>query len=139
MKPTGCVSSAIYTDLADEKPARDKAVFASRVGICGFWAAAGLVGCLFLSVLTAWSSATRSLPRPLDTINPNNDPQASLVRLSGVGPARAIAIIAYRNKHRDGRAFCTPADLDAVAGFGPKTVEKMTPWISFDGVDERTQ
>jgi hypothetical protein len=135
MKPAGRVSTDVYAEIADEKTACGEAVFVSRIGSCGFWAMAGFVGCLFLSGLTGWSAVTKSMPPPLATINPNTAPQGSLVRLPGVGPARAIAIIEYRNGYDGERAFCSPADLDAVTGLGPKTVEKMMPWISFDGVE----
>ena len=137
MNPAGRVSTDIDAVSAVEQTADDEAVLSLRVGSCGFWTIAGLVGCLFLSGLMGWQSSTKALAHPLDTINPNTDPKASLVRLPGIGPARAIAIVEYRDKHSaDGPAFRSPADLDAVAGLGPKTVEKMMPWISFGEVSQ---
>jgi len=56
----------------------------------------------------------------------------SLVRLSGVGPATAESIIEYRQDTPDGKeAFTKPADLQSIKGIGPKTVEKIEPWLSF--------
>ncbi|MBM4103960.1 MAG: helix-hairpin-helix domain-containing protein [Planctomycetes bacterium] len=132
MNSTGCVSTDIYAASAVDKTADEESVLVLRIGSCGFWTIAGLVGCLLLSGWTGWHSSAKALAHPLDTINPNTDPKASLVRLPGIGPARAITIIEYRDGHSaDGPAFRSPADLVAVAGLGPKTVEKMMPWISF--------
>jgi competence ComEA-like helix-hairpin-helix protein len=95
--------------------------------------AAALIGCVVFSVWTGWYRAGTETLHPLDTINPNTAPKESLVRLPGVGPARAMAIVDYRRMHSDkGPAFRTPQDLDAIAGLGPKVVERMMPWISFE-------
>lgn len=67
-----------------------------------------------------------------DTVNPNFAPLESLVRLPGVGPATATSIIEYRqNTPDDKRTFTRPQDLQGVKGIGPKTVEKIEPWLSF--------
>lgn len=67
-----------------------------------------------------------------DTVNPNFAPLESLVRLPGVGPATATAIIEYRHgTPKNKEAFTRPADLQGVKGIGPKTVEKIEPWLSF--------
>ncbi len=132
MNSTGRVSTDIYAVSAADKTADGEAILALRIRGCGFWMIAGLAGCLFLSGWMGWQSSAKASAHPLDTINPNSDPAASLVRLPGIGPARAIAIVEYREGHSaEGPAFRSPADLDAVAGLGPKTVEKMMPWISF--------
>lgn len=68
-------------------------------------------------------------------INPNDAPVESLVRLPGMGPGRAGAIIAYReNLYRNGitPAFGNIEDLRKVRGIGPKTVQGMSAWITFD-------
>jgi competence ComEA-like helix-hairpin-helix protein len=112
-------------------------ILALRVESCRVWIAAAIVGCfLFLGWIGGYAAGTETL-HPLDTINPNTAPKESLVRLPGIGPARAMAIVDYRDAHsKEGPAFRTPADLDAIAGLGPKTVEKMMPWISFDCVEK---
>ncbi len=67
-----------------------------------------------------------------DTVNPNLAAMESLVRLPGVGPATAESIIEYRQDTPDGKeAFTKPADLQSIKGIGPKTVEKIEPWLSF--------
>jgi len=67
-----------------------------------------------------------------DTVNPNLAAMESLVRLPGVGPATAKSIIEYRQDTPDGKeAFTKPADLQSIKGIGPKTVEKIEPWLSF--------
>jgi competence ComEA-like helix-hairpin-helix protein len=69
-------------------------------------------------------------------INPNDAPVASLVRLPGIGPGRAEAIIAYREdhdkEHGRGRAFRSAQDLQKIKGIGPKTVENMSAWLRFE-------
>ncbi len=71
-------------------------------------------------------------------VNPNDAPLGSLVRLPGVGPSRANAIISYRERFEaeNGRkAFESPGDLTKVKGIGPKTAEKMGPWLEFDALE----
>ena len=52
-----------------------------------------------------------------------------LERLPGIGPALAGRIVAYRQQH--GR-FSRADQLIEVKGIGPKTFEKMTPWVVVD-------
>jgi hypothetical protein len=67
-----------------------------------------------------------------DSVNPNSAPLESMVRLPGVGPATASSIIEYRKDTPvDKEAFTRPADLQGIKGIGPKTVEKIEPWLSF--------
>ncbi len=69
-------------------------------------------------------------------INPNNASAASLVRLSDIGMLRAGAIVAYRQKfyEADGknRAFQDINDLQKVKGIGPKTVQNISEWLTFE-------
>ena len=81
---------------------------------------------VFLSVLlcvgfTVWISAEPAPSTDIrleNRINPNNAPEASLVRLPGIGLTRAAAIVAYREgfaKENDGKAaFETADDLSCV-------------------------
>jgi len=61
---------------------------------------------------------------------------ASMVRLAGIGPARATAIAAYRDsfgeKDGQGGAFRDCSDLQKVYGIGPKTAESMSEWLRFE-------
>lgn len=69
-------------------------------------------------------------------INPNNASAASLVRLPGIGVARAEAIIAHREDFSsiDGNkaAFESADDLQKIKGIGPKTVENINKWLKFE-------
>jgi len=69
-------------------------------------------------------------------INPNNAPLASMVRLSGIGPARAGAIVAFREafgkKDDSDRAFRDCNDLQQVKGIGPKTAQGISEWLEFE-------
>ena len=65
-------------------------------------------------------------------INPNDASAESLARLPGLGPARAGAIVAYRQDCPDSRAFGDGKDLQNVSGIGPKTVESIDDWIKFE-------
>jgi len=68
-------------------------------------------------------------------VNPNTAPVASLVRLPGIGLAKAAAIVAYRRSvaraGADHTAFEKPQDLQKVKGIGPKTVEKLREFLKF--------
>ena len=70
----------------------------------------------------------------LDKINPNTDPAESLVRLPSIGPARAELIIEYRSGGL--RSFTDPDDLQNIRGIGPKTVDKIGPWLYFSSSDD---
>jgi len=73
----------------------------------------------------------------------NSATSEELQTLKGVGPAKAKAILDYRDKNGP---FKSVDDLDAVKGFGAKTVEKLRPELtgpqflhglrteSFDGI-----
>jgi len=69
-------------------------------------------------------------------VNPNDAPIASLVRLPGIGIARAEAIAAYREEFSEQNngtlAFQNPNDLQKVKGIGPKTVENISEWLKFE-------
>ena len=70
-----------------------------------------------------------------ERINPNSAPAASLVRLGGIGPGRAEAIIAYRRRFAEtaaGPAFTNCLDLQKISGIGPKTVENICQWLEFE-------
>ncbi len=62
-----------------------------------------------------------------DTVNLNTASEAELMTLSGVGPAKAEAIIQYREEQGP---FKTEEDLMNISGIGQKTFEKLEPHIS---------
>jgi competence ComEA-like helix-hairpin-helix protein len=71
-----------------------------------------------------------------DRINPNTAPAASLVRLPGIGRAKAEAIEKYKHQvsvaDSDSSPFNDAANLDKISGIGPKQVEKMKEFLKFD-------
>lgn len=58
----------------------------------------------------------------------NSATAGELERLDGIGPARARAIVAHRERH--GPFHCTE-DLLEVRGIGPVTVERLEPQIAW--------
>ena len=82
------------------------------------------------------SSGARSQSRLQNRINPNEAPVESLVRLPGLGVGRAGAIVAYREnlqkKNGKSLAFEDCNDLLKVSGIGPKTVQNISEWLTFD-------
>jgi DNA uptake protein ComE-like DNA-binding protein len=55
-------------------------------------------------------------------INPNTAARNELMKLPGVGEVSANRIIG-------GRPYKKPSDLLTVEGFGPKTLERLTPYL----------
>jgi len=104
--------------------------FAYVVGVCI---------CLLLCCCLALNVAGGGHGRQVELesrINPNDASVASMVRLAGIGPARATAIAAYRDsfgeKDGQGGAFRDCSDLQKVYGIGPKTAESMSEWLRFE-------
>ena len=102
--------------------------------------AAGFIMALALSFFlgafffVSYESGLRgSCPGSLDQkINPNNASVASLIRLPGIGPGRAAAIVEYRGTMTGStKAFGSCSDLEKVKGIGPKTAESIERWLCF--------
>lgn len=64
------------------------------------------------------------------TINLNTATVDELDRLPGVGPTKAAAIAAFREKHG---AFKRIDDLDRVKGFGRKLIMRIRPFVALAG------
>jgi competence protein ComEA len=73
-----------------------------------------------------------SAPAPIGegSVNLNTATVEELIRLPGVGPAKAAAIAAFRQKHG---TFSRIEDLDRVKGFGRKTLARLRPNLSLSG------
>jgi competence protein ComEA len=63
-------------------------------------------------------------------VNINTASVDELVRLPGVGPAKAAAIAAFRGKHGP---FKRIEDLDRVKGFGRKLLGRVRPFVALSG------
>ena len=74
----------------------------------------GILGSIFLSLFLFISAFA--------AINLNTADKAALESLNGVGPAKAEAIIKYRDEHG---SFKSVDDLLNVKGVGPKMLEKI--------------
>jgi competence ComEA-like helix-hairpin-helix protein len=74
----------------------------------------------------------RPVPRevPVGRIDPNRASIAELIRLPGIGPSLAGRIVADRDQHG---AFSTPEALLRVRGIGPKTLDRIRGFLSFQG------
>lgn len=55
-------------------------------------------------------------------VNVNQADAADLQTINGIGPAKAEAIIAYREEHGE---FKQIEDLRNISGFGEKTIERL--------------
>jgi competence protein ComEA len=71
-----------------------------------------------------------------DRIDPNTATAAELSSIPQLGPARAAAVVAYRNafekSHPGGRAFERIEDLMKVKGIGRAIGEKLAGHLTFD-------
>lgn len=73
------------------------------------------------------------------TVNPNLAPWHELTVLPRVGETIAREIVRHREsvaQRKDARAqdsFSSAADLDDVRGIGPITVQRIAPYLRFDG------
>jgi competence protein ComEA len=96
---------------------------------------AGGVICLGRGMVREQAEGAAAL---MDRINPNTAPAGSLMRLEGIGPVRASGIIQYRQEQASeaGPVFVRPEDLGSVRGIGPKTVEKLAPYLELDETEE---
>lgn len=62
-------------------------------------------------------------------VNINTATQAELESLQGIGPAKAKAIIEYREKNG---SFASKDDLEKVDGIGPGTVKQLSDSITVE-------
>ena len=61
-------------------------------------------------------------------ININKADAATLQKLSGIGEAKAKAIVEYRNKVGK---IKNAAELSKISGIGDATIEKISPYLTF--------
>lgn len=60
-------------------------------------------------------------------VNINTASESELMTISGIGPAKAAAIIQYRDEHG---SFNTPESLMEISGIGQKTFDKLEQQIT---------
>lgn len=124
--------------MVSENYIRDSEAGQNRIQSFAF--VISVFGCALLSTCFAVSSfeaVRQSSAIELDeSINPNDAPVSSLVRLPGIGISRAEAIVAYRNTFiEEGsgrRAFRNCDDLQKIKGIGPKTAQNISRWLTFE-------
>ncbi len=72
------------------------------------------------------------IPQAFAAIDPNTAPWWELMVLPGVGETTARKIVDYRDAHSgEGIVFGQPADLEPVPGIGPKTIQRISPFLRF--------
>ncbi|MGH7565024.1 MAG: ComEA family DNA-binding protein [Gemmatimonadota bacterium] len=82
---------------------------------------------LYATGLAARREKERASGKPVP-IDPNTADRAAWIRLPGIGPRTAAAIL----EHRATRGpFRRPQDLLAVRGIGPVTLDKLQPWLEW--------
>ncbi len=67
----------------------------------------------------------------LASVNVNTAQQSELERTKGLDRSKAKAIIEYRAA--TGEVFDSPDDLEKVPGLDAKTLETITPQVTFEG------
>jgi competence protein ComEA len=72
------------------------------------------------------ATARRSRPAPLGTLDVDRAAAADWERLPGIGPALAARIVADRAANGP---FLTPEGLLRVRGIGPKTLDRLRPFL----------
>ncbi len=88
---------------------------------------ATIVGLLATLLMAGQAMAAKQLPAsPIDI---NKAGVEELMSLPGVGPAKAQAIVAYR----DATPFASTDDLANVKGIGQKMLAKLAPYVTVSG------
>ncbi|HET9951067.1 MAG TPA: helix-hairpin-helix domain-containing protein [Candidatus Eisenbacteria bacterium] len=72
------------------------------------------------------AGSARERPAPLGTLQVDRATAAEWERLPGIGPALAARIVAERAAHGP---FLAPEGLLRVRGIGPKTLERLRPFL----------
>mgnify|MGYP001267340230 CR=1 FL=1 len=118
----------MQTTFRERQTQKDILLWASSYRLAGLAALVLLVLLIANTMITSCKSVHIGEP---ERINPNTAPLASLVRLPGIGKARAMDIIHFRQANEE-PVFKTAEDMEQIKGIGPKTAEKISPWLIFE-------
>lgn len=91
-----------------------------------------LLGLLVPVPFAAAQAATEPVQEaapPAGQVNLNTASAEELQRLPGVGPSRAVAIVAYRDRH----PFRRVEELMRIRGIGRKTFRRLRPMLTLEG------
>lgn len=77
----------------------------------------------------ATPDAAEEAAAPAGQVNLNTASAEELQRLPGVGPSRAVAIVAYRDQH----PFRRVEELMRIRGIGRKTFRRLRPMLTLEG------
>ena len=67
------------------------------------------------------------------SVDPNTAPRWKLTALPDIGEGTARKIVEYREVHADrSPVFRRPDDLQSVPGIGPKTIQRISPYLRFN-------
>jgi DNA uptake protein ComE-like DNA-binding protein len=121
--------------LLDRRLTHDLEIrLAQARALCLVAALAAALACF--SALHSAADAGQTAPLLVQRINPNTAPLASLVRLPGVGPGRAEALIRTRTAWSvvsGDWLFNAPDDLRRIRGIGPRTTARIAGLLAFEG------
>ncbi|NIP25226.1 MAG: hypothetical protein GWN67_10925 [Phycisphaerae bacterium] len=126
--PGYIVSYKIIQRAEDRQSRIQSFAFAISVFICSLFS----IGFAVSSLAAFNESSEIELE---ERVNPNDAPIASMVRLPGIGIARAEAIVVYREnfgKSGQSKAFQNSDDLQKIKGIGPKTAQNISEWLKFE-------
>ena len=93
--------------------------------LCGL----GLLTCVGAGEASAREGVRGQLPPLAGVLNVNAASEDQLGMLPGIGPARAEAILARRQR----RPFRSPHELRTIKGIGPKTYARIRTFLAIDG------
>jgi competence protein ComEA len=97
----------------------------------------GTIGRMAAVVLVAATlAAARVGAAETHLVNVNTASAVDLAAIKGIGPAKAQAIVEYREKNG---GFKTIDDLKAVRGIGDKMVEQLRPQVTVGEADNASK
>ena len=84
---------------------------------------------LWLMIASLTASPTLAAPALEGQVNINTDKVTDLVKLPGIGPKKAAAIVRLRER----KAFTRPVQIRRIKGIGMRTYKKLLPHLTIVG------